>query len=479
MPALAGHAPPRASEGRAVVWIALALAAVVVAVFSGVADCDFVQLDDSSHVYENAVVRGGLTWHGIHTAFTTPHASLWVPFSTCSFMADVSLFGLDPRWFHLENVAWHAGAAVLLFLALRRLTGRLWPSALVAALFGLHPINVESVAWVTERKNVLCAFFSMLTLLSWAHYTSRPRIWLWLGTLASFALALLAKPMAVTLPCALLLFDAWPLRRWITVPWWRLLLEKLPLFALSLAASRMATWATGPRDALVSLETLSLSARLTNALTSCTAYLGQLLWPRGFAVIYPHPIDTHLLPAIAALALLLTITGLALYVRRTQPWLLTGWLLFLGTLVPALGLVQVGSQARADRFTYLAQIGLFIALVWSADRFWPASARRLRAPFAAALLLALAALTALQVRVWTDSETLFEHALTVTGPHPQMLDLAASAHARRGDDTTAVRYWRQSLALMPDGPFARAGLTQARARHRSAELPSSPGAKSN
>jgi hypothetical protein len=136
------------------------------------------------------------------------------------FMADVSLFGLDPRWFHLENVAWHAGAAVLLFLALRRLTGRLWPSALVAALFGLHPINVESVAWITERKNVLCAFFSMLALLSWAHYTSRPRVGLWLGALAAFALALLAKPMAVTLPFALLLFDAWPLRRWLTVPWW-------------------------------------------------------------------------------------------------------------------------------------------------------------------------------------------------------------------------------------------------------------------
>ena len=263
------------------------------------------------------------------------------------------------------------------------------------------------------------------------------------------------------------------------MPWWRLLAEKLPLFVLAFAASHMATWATGPRNALVTLGTLPLSARLTNALTSCAVYLGQLVWPHGFAVIYPHPIDTHWPPALAALTLLLAITGLALAMRRTQPWLLTGWLLFLGMLVPALGLVQVGSQARADRFTYLAQIGLFIALVWSMDRLWPASARRLRAPFAAALLLALAALTAQQIRVWTDSETLFEHALAITGPNPQMLDLAASAHARRGDDATAVRYWRQSLALLPDGPIARDALSQALTRQRAADSQAATETKAN
>lgn len=444
--------------------IALLLAAVIVVAFSGVADCDFVPLDDSSHVYENAVVRGGLTLDGVRTAFTTPHASLWVPLTTCSLMADVSLFGLDPRWMHLENVAWHAGAAVLLFLALRRFTGRLWPSAMVAALFGLHPINVESVAWIAERKNVLCAFFTLLALWSWAHYIQRPRLLPWLGTFAAFALALLAKPMAVTLPCVLLLLDAWPLRRWGALPWWRLLLEKAPLFALAAATSRMATWATGPRDAIVTLEELPLAARFTNAVTSYAAYLGQLVVPKDFAVLYPHPLAAQWWPALGALALLLGVTFVAWRLRANQPWLMVGWLIFLGMLVPSIGLVQVGCQARADRFTYLAQIGFFLALVWSADRLWPAAAVKWRAPFAAAVLLALGIGTARQVRVWSDGPTLFEHAIAVTGPHPQILDLAASAHAHRGDTATAIRYWQHSLALLPDNPTTAAELRAALAR---------------
>lgn len=438
--------------------IALLLAAVIVAAFSGVANCDFVPLDDSSHVYENAVVRGGLTIDGVRTAFTTSHASLWVPLTTCSLMADVSLFGLDPRWMHLENVVWHAGAAVLLFLSLHRLAARLWPSALVAALFGLHPINVESVAWIAERKNVLCAFFTLLALWSWAGYVRRPRLLPWLGTFAAFALALLAKPMAVTLPCVLLLLDAWPLRRWNTVSWWRVIGEKLPLFALAAAASRMATWATGARDTIVTLDELPLAVRFTNALTSYAAYLGQLLFPHDFAVLYPHPNVAQWTPAVAALALLLVVTFIAWRVRQTQPWLMIGWLIFLGMLVPSIGLVQVGCQARADRFTYLAQIGLFVALVWSADRFWPVRLAKWRAPLAAALLLGLGFSTVRQIRVWSDGPTLFAHAMQVTGAHPQILDLAASAHASRGETAQAANYWRQSLALMPENPTAAEGL---------------------
>lgn len=441
--------------------LALLLAAAIVATFSGVADCDFVPLDDSSHVYENAVVRAGLTLDGVRTAFTEPHASLWVPLTTCSLMADVSLFGLDPRWMHLANVAWHAGAAVLLFLALARLTQRLWPSVVVAALFALHPINVESVAWVAERKNVLCAFFSMLALWCWAHYAARPRVLAWLGAFVALALALLAKPMAVTLPCVLLLLDAWPLRRWGAQPWWRLLGEKVPLFALVAGASWMATWATGSRASIVTLAELPLDARFTNALTSYAAYLGQLVFPRDFAVLYPHPIAAQWRPALGALALLLGATFAAWRVRRTQPWLMVGWLIFLGMLVPSIGLVQVGCQARADRFTYLAQIGVFVALVWSADR-WLVG--KLRAPVAAAVLAVLAVFTTRQVRVWRDGPTLFAHALEVTGPHPQMLDLAANAHARRGETDMAIRYWQASLVLMPENPVAASGLREALGR---------------
>jgi hypothetical protein len=429
--------------------IALLLVAAIVAAYSGVVRHDFVPLDDSSHVYENAVVRAGLTLEGMRTAFSAPHASLWVPLTTCSLMADVSLCGLDPRWMHLENVAWHAGAAALLFLALARMTQRLWPSALVAALFGLHPINVESVAWIAERKNVLCAFFSMLALWSWAHFIQRPRWIPWLGASAALALALLAKPMAVTLPCVLLLFDVWPLRRCGAVPWWRLLGEKVPLFALAAGASWMATWATGPRAAIVTLAELPLDARFTNALTSYAAYLGQLFVPHDFAVIYPHPLAARWLLALGALALLLGVTFTAWKLRRSQPWLMVGWLIFLGMLVPSIGLVQVGCQARADRFTYLAQIGLFVALVWSGDRWLRP---RWRGPAAAAVLAALAFLTTQQVRVWRDGPALFAHALEVTGPHPQMLDLAANAHARRGETEMAIRYWRESLALMPENP---------------------------
>jgi tetratricopeptide (TPR) repeat protein len=444
--------------------LALALFAAIVGVFSGVVDCGFVQLDDPSHVYENAVVRGGLTPEGMRTAFSAPHASLWVPLTTLSFMLDASVLRLDPGLMHLENVVWHAGAAVFLFLALGQLTGRWRLSALVAAVFGLHPINVESVAWITERKNVLCAFFAMLSLWSWAHFAKRPRWIPWLAAFVALALALLAKPMAVTLPFALLVLDDWPLRRWGTVSWQRLIGEKAPLFALSFAASRMATWATGPRDALVSLDQLPLDSRFTNALTSIAAYLRQLLLPAEFAVLYPHPFVAQWLPGLAALALIFGVTFLAWRARKTQPWLLAGWCIFLGMLVPSLGIVQVGCQARADRFTYLAQIGLFVAVIWSADRFWPAAARRLRIPTVAALLLTLAALSARQVRAWTDSITLFEHALAVTGPHPQMLDLAAAAHERRGDAATAIRYWQHSLALLPDNPATWNELRTALAR---------------
>ena len=242
----------------------------------------------------------------MRTAFTTPHASLWVPLTTCSLMADVSLFGLDPRWMHLENVAWHAGAAVLLFLALLRLTQRLWPSALVAALFGLHPINVESVAWIAERKNVLCAFFTMLALWSWADYVRRPRL---LRVARSFR-GLCARAAgeadggdAAVRAALARCVAASALERAIVVA--AAVRRRLPLFALAAAASRMATWATGARDTIVTLAELPLDARFTNALTSYAAYLGQLVVPRDFAVLYPHPIAAQWWPALAALALLI------------------------------------------------------------------------------------------------------------------------------------------------------------------------------
>lgn len=418
--------------------------------YAGVLRCEFVVLDDTSHVTENAVVTAGLTWDGISKAFTESHASLWVPLTTVSLMADVTLFGLSAKAMHAENVAWHCAATVLLFLALSRMTGSIWRPAVVAMLFGLHPINVESVAWVTERKNVLCAFFTFASLLCWAHYVVKMRVAAWLGALFLFACALLAKPMAVPLPFALLLLDAWPLRRWGAVPWQRLILEKAPLFALSIFVSQMALWATQTRDSAETYEVLGFAARFTNAITSIGHYLLDLLWPARFAVIYPHPISASWLPAICVGLGLLAITCAAWFFRRSHPWFIVGWLIFCGMLVPSLGFVQVGSQARADRFTYLAQTGIWVALVWTVASLRPRHFPRAFSIAVIGILLALGVLTSRQVAVWRNSVTLFQHSLAITGPHPWILDLLALSYSKQGNDKTAIGYWLKSLSLKSD-----------------------------
>ncbi len=412
-----------------------------------------MSLDDSSHVYENPLVLAGVTWEGVLQAFTMPHASLWVPLTTLSFMADVSLFGLNPAAMHLENVAWHAGAVVMLFLALREWTGRLWPSVIVAVLFGVHPLNVESVAWITERKNVLCGFWSMVALWSWGCYVQRGRRGAWLATHGALALALLAKPMAVPIPAILIILDFWPSRRWQRVPWKRLLAEKALLLAMALATARLALWATAPRDSVVSLHELSWAPRITNALTACATYLGQIVWPREFAVLYPHPIVARWGWAMGALALLLAITFGAWRTRKSLPWLLPCWLIFLGLLVPSLGFVQVGSHAHADRFTYLAQIWIFIGLVWTWDALCPSSLR-LRAAVALTAVGLATFRTVNLVPVWTNSTTLFTHSLAVTGPHPHILDLLAATESRDGNDAAAAAHWQQSLKLLPDNSLS-------------------------
>jgi Tfp pilus assembly protein PilF len=433
-------------------WLViLVLVLAICAAYSGLTSCGFVILDDSSHIYENATVARGLTWEGMRSVFTTPHASLWVPLTTLSFMNDVSVFGGNPTVMHLENLAWHCLATILLFVALRRLTGELWPSAFAAAVFGLHPINVESVAWLTERKNVLCASLSFAALACWAQYAKQPRARWWIAAVGMFSLALLAKPMTVPLPFALLLLDTWPLSRWGRIPKWKLIAEKVPFFVLSFASSRMTLWATAPRNSVASFNELSLSARLTNAFVSTGEYLRDLFLPSEFAVIYPHPGVARWVPAILAAVVLAIITLIAWRIRRSHPWILVGWLIFGGMLMPSLGLVQVGSQSRADRFVYFAQVGLWIAVAWTACRNWPARYAKARAFVAGAVLLALASLTVRQVGAWTDSVTLFQQSLKVTGPHPQILDLLAEAYSKRKEPKIAVAYWLKSIQMAPNG----------------------------
>lgn len=441
--------PDHRPQHRALWRICAGLVMGIVLAYVGVVGCGFVSLDDPNHVHANELVKPGLTWHGMREAFAHPHGSLWVPLTTISFMADVSLFGMNPAAMHVENVLWHGAAAVLLFLALHRLTGRLWPAAMVAALFGLHPVNVESVAWITERKNVLCGFFFMLALLLWSGWAQRRQRSAWWASLAAFAAALLAKPMAVTFPCLLLLLDAWPLRRIDQVPWRRLIGEKLPFFLLSAGTSFMASHATKARDSMVDTLMLPLSSRITNALCSYVAYLRDLAWPTKLAVFYPHPVIPQWGPALVALIFLLALAAIAGWRWRQQPWLLVGLLMFLGLPMANMGFVQVGSQARADRFIYFAAVGVFIAAVWLADALLPRSVR-LRASLAAAVLMACGVVSARQVATWQDDLTLFQRAVNVTERNAMAQESLGYARRAVGDLAGAAQALESSLAIMDD-----------------------------
>ena len=441
---------PRLSENRTAAYLALALAAAVLCAYALVVRCDFIAFDDNSHVYENPLVIHGLSWAGVRDAFTHCQASLWIPLTWISFMADVSLFGMNPGAMHAMNLALHAASTVALFLFLRRATGSLWASAFVAALFGLHPINVESVAWIAERKNVLSNFLCFLALYAYVRYAEKPRAIFYFAAWSGAALSLLAKPMVVTLPFALLLLDHWPLARWGRVPWRRLVAEKIPFLLLSAGACWMAMHAPEDRAALVSAETLPPVARLSNALVSYVAYLGTMLWPRGLAVFYPHPVDAQPLLAAAAAALLLGISALAVVWWKKRPYLLAGWCWYLGVLVPVLGIVQIGSQARADRFTYLPQLGIFCAITWLVKELWPAARRKSLAATAGFVLGACALLTARQVAWWMDTVTLFERAAAVTRDNACAHTNAGLARAQLGDYAAAIPHYQASLRITPD-----------------------------
>jgi len=357
---------PAFSRSRVIV-LALLLAVGTAAVYLPVRSFDFCGFDDDAYVSENALVRQGLTPRGVAWAFTTFRAANWHPLTWLSHMLDVSLFGMEPGAHHLVNVAFHAANAVLLFLVLRGMTGALWGSAAVAALFALHPLHVESVAWIAQRKDVLSAFFFLLMLSAYLRYARSPSRGRLAAVTALFALGLLAKPMLVTAPFVLLLLDFWPLGRFGgahpdpgTLPAGhppavgvrRAVLEKVPLFLLSALSSVVTVVAQSRGGAMVPADALPFGARAANALVACAAYLWKTFWPAGLAVYYPHTKGE--LPAwkiAGAAALLSALTGIAVREARRRPYLAVGWLWFLGMLVPVIGLVQVGGQAMADRYT--------------------------------------------------------------------------------------------------------------------------------
>jgi len=408
-------------------FIAAALLVVTLAVYAQVIGHQFINLDDDLYVRNNPVVARGLTASGISWAFTTFHAANWHPLTWISHMVDCQLFGLHAGGHLLVNVLIHVANALLLFFFLRRVTGTRWRSAIVAALFALHPLHAESVAWAAERKDTLSTFFGLLCLLAYARYVAKPSwkkyflVALWL------ALGLMAKPMLVTWPFVLLLVDYWPLGRLQWRPedglrrmppaWWPLIREKLALFAL-VGASMVVTYIAQSRGGAVrALVDAPLSLRVSNAIVSYAKYFLATFWPGDLAVYYPFATTgIPLWQVLAALILLAAISVAVISQATARPYFLTGWLWFLGTLVPVIGLIQVGGQAMADRYHYLPSIGLFVALVFGVAEL--GAVRKIgRTPIAVAagiIILICASLTARQVTLWRDSVTLFEHTLAVT-----------------------------------------------------------------
>lgn len=448
----------------------LARAALVLAVgyvYAPVRSFPFVVFDDPGWLVENTLVNRGFSFEVIGRAFSESVLGNWVPVTWLSHMLDVELFGLEPGAHHLTNVILHGVASLLLFEAFRRMTGDLLPSAFVALVFAIHPAHVESVAWITERRDVLSAVFWMLALLAWMAYArdERQRAWRLLLAVLAFAAGLLAKPVVVTLPAVLLLLDLWPLRRGGEgAP--RLLLEKLPFLAIA-ALGALATLASqGSAGAVASLEMLPASARLANALTSYVAYLGITAWPTGLAVFYPFDLEIPLWKSAGSALLLAALTVGALLGAARRPWLAVGWLWYLVTLAPVIGLVQVGSQGMADRYTYLPMIGLSVAVAWTGVEMARRSPRTRNLLLVGAivwlggnLLLARA-----QVRTWSDSVTLFEHARRISGEHPIVLVNLGEAYEEAGDADRAVAFYETALVEYAHAPRVRTRLAALLAR---------------
>lgn len=444
-------------------WLALCLALLTLVVYLGVFRCQFVNYDDPDYVTANQRVLGGLTAENFKWAFTTGHASNWHPLTWISHMLDAELFGLRATGHHFVNVLLHTLNALLLFVVLRAMTGAVRRSWFVAVLFALHPLHVESVAWISERKDVLSTFWMLAALGTWSRHvgparemSSPLRRWAWYAlALLCFALGLMSKPMVVTLPFVLLLLDYWPLGRW---SWrgpgsWRslgrLIAEKIPFFALSAAAS-VVTFVAQEKGGSVSAA-LALSDRLANAVVSYARYLGKTLYPVDLAVLYPHPGQWPWWATTGAILLLGTITAAAVRLAGRAPWFMTGWLWFLGTLVPVIGIVQVGLQSMADRYTYVPLIGVFVALVWGAHELASLERLRIVAQLAAGLtaVAVCGLLTVRQVATWHDSETLFRQALRVTERNYLAHNNLGLELAAKGRVAEAKEEYRRSIEINP------------------------------
>jgi tetratricopeptide (TPR) repeat protein len=432
------------------VWICLGLGLITFALYLPTVRHEFIQFDDQQYVTENLHVQAGLSSSGIRWAFGF-HASNWHPLTWLSHMLDCQLYGLNPAGHHLTNLLLHTANTLLLFLALLRLTGKTWHCAAVAALFGWHPLHVESVAWVSERKDVLCACFWMLTLHAYARYASHQSFARYATALGFYILALMAKPMAVTLPFVLLLLDYWPLRRLHNKRWPALLWEKTPFFLATAGACVLTVLAQ--EQAIVSTAGLTLLQRIEHAVAAYAHYIGAMFFPFNLAVYYPYEVVLPTSVVWASALLLISISLLAIWKVRQQPYLLIGWLWYLGTLVPVIGFVQVGDQAWADRYTYLPLIGLFIAFVWLAEKLFSTKAR-LCVALSGTTAVILLALTAQQLAYWKNSRTLFERTAKVTTDNFMAVTLLGSLLSQEGRVDEAIEYFQRAMRYKPGYPEA-------------------------
>ena len=441
-------------------WIVAGICAGLVAltwfVFGQTVQFPFTNFDDPEYVYEVPEINHGLTLHGVNWAFTHMPSPTWFPLTNLSHMVIAQFWGIDPSGYHLANVLLHTLAAILLVLVLRQGTGNLWRSAFIAAIFAIHPLRAESVAWVVERKDVLSGVFFMLTVGAYFFYARKPGALRYVFVLMAYACGLLSKPMLVTTPVVLLLLDYWPLDRSQKSDvkgqrtWIKLIVEKVPLLLLS----ALSAWAT------IAIQTMaensyappSLLLRIKNAFVSIIIYIRETFWPTDLAVFYPHPRD-HLnnwLVLISA-ALLIGITAIAIIVRRKHPYVVVGWVWYLVMLSPVLGIVQAGKQAHADRFTYLPQIGLLIAFTWTvAD--WTIGWWKRREILATAMGIALLALVfsaRAQTKYWSDSELLWSHAIAVTKNNALAHASLADLLLRRGRIDEAIAHCQETLKINP------------------------------
>ncbi len=498
-------------KNKQILVIFVFLACTTLVAFWQVSHCDFIVYDDPKYVTENIHIHQGITIQAIRWAFTTGHCSNWHPVTWISHMLDVQLFGLNPRWHHLTNLSFHIANTLLLFFVLHRMTKAPWKSAFVAALFALHPLHVESVAWVATRKDVLSTFFWMLTMGAYIHYVEHPLLRSYLTVFTFLALGLMAKPMLVTLPFVLLLLDYWPLGRmqgarstereagtkqntsvvrealsankkkgksgkklapgsspgqtsrgvkleektpadkyqWALIR--PLLLEKIPLFALAAISSIVTFVVQAKGGSVTSLEGIAPCVRITNAFVSYIIYIGKMIWPDNLAVFYPHPGLRQSWQVLGAALLLAAVTFTVIRTAKRFPYLAVGWLWFAGTLVPVIGLVQVGAQAMADRYTYVPLIGLFIMAAWGIPALFENWRYNKQALFAmwALTLSCLFVITWTQLGYWRNSIALCDHALKVTNHNDTIHTIRGVAYATLGNYGQAIEDFDGAIAINP------------------------------